>query len=72
MTDESVDRDSLRVLLDATDWTTEQARQVDWTAVEGSLGRSLPNDYKRLVERFGEGTFDDGYIDLHAPEDLPS
>nr|WSX54172.1 SMI1/KNR4 family protein [Streptomyces sp. NBC_00974] len=67
---ESAGVDWLESLANAVDWGTKQVLQVDWTGVEECLGYQLPSDYKRLVERFGKGTFDDGYIDLHAPEDL--
>ncbi|MFE5520064.1 SMI1/KNR4 family protein [Streptomyces virginiae] len=70
MTIELAGVDWLESLANAVDWGTKQVLQVDWTGVEGRLGCRLPSDYKRLVERFGKGTFDDGYIDLHAPEDL--
>ncbi|MGW3123959.1 Lsr2 family DNA-binding protein [Streptomyces sp. NPDC001107] len=30
---------------------------VDWTAVESTLGRSLPQDYKELVAAYGPGSF---------------
>ncbi|MET7288972.1 hypothetical protein [Streptomyces sp. NPDC005573] len=32
---------------------------VDWTTTEDTLGTALPADYKRLVETYGEGVFDD-------------
>ncbi|MFJ7154384.1 SMI1/KNR4 family protein [Streptomyces sp. NPDC101118] len=70
MTGEREDVDALQSLADAADWPSEQVLQVDWAAAERRLGYRLPGDYKRLVERFGKGTFDDGYVDLHLPEDL--
>ncbi|MGW6687840.1 SMI1/KNR4 family protein [Streptomyces sp. NPDC054961] len=70
MTTEPDGGDWFQSLVSAAGWGTKQALQVDWAAVEEGLGYRLPSDYKRLVERFGKGTFDDGYIDLHAPEDF--
>ncbi|MFE5584134.1 SMI1/KNR4 family protein [Kitasatospora sp. NPDC056531] len=70
MTTESAGADWLPQLVTATAWGAEQTLQIDWASVEERLGSPLPGDYKRLVERFGKGTFDDGYIDLHVPEDL--
>ncbi|MFD5323493.1 hypothetical protein [Streptomyces sp. NPDC127092] len=32
---------------------------VDWTRTERALGTALPADYKRLVETYGEGVFDE-------------
>ncbi|MGV9313770.1 hypothetical protein ACWDR0_16505 [Streptomyces sp. NPDC003691] len=37
----------------------------DWAAVEGRLGTRLPRDYKRMVEVFGDGVFDD-YLYLNV------
>ncbi|MFD3679881.1 SMI1/KNR4 family protein [Streptomyces sp. NPDC058613] len=70
MTTESAGVDWLQPLAHAVDWGTNQVLQIDWTTVEEHLGSRLPSDYKQLMERFGKGTFDDGYIDLHLPEDL--
>ncbi|MFD5098614.1 hypothetical protein [Streptomyces albidochromogenes] len=50
---------------------------VDWARTERSLGAALPADYKRLVETYGDGIFDEtirllvpdsayGDCDLHA------
>ncbi|WP_112270102.1 SMI1/KNR4 family protein [Lentzea terrae] len=38
----------------------------DWAAVESSIGLTLPNDYKALVEIFPEGTFQ-GFVELIRP-----
>ncbi|MEV7401889.1 hypothetical protein AB0N93_16040 [Streptomyces sp. NPDC091267] len=32
---------------------------VDWAQFERALGLALPDDYKRLVETYGDGTFDE-------------
>lgn len=32
---------------------------VDWARAERALGTALPADYKRLVETYGDGVFDD-------------
>lgn len=32
---------------------------VDWTQAERALGSGLPSDYKRLVETYGDGVFDE-------------
>lgn len=32
---------------------------IDWPSTEQHLGHALPSDYKAIVERFGEGMFDD-------------
>ncbi|MFE9797172.1 hypothetical protein ACFYRL_36295 [Streptomyces goshikiensis] len=70
MTTEPAGVDWLESLVGTVDWGTKPVLQADWAGVEGRLGYRLPSDHKRLVERFGKGTFDDGYIDLPAPEDL--
>ncbi|MFF0141716.1 hypothetical protein ACFYRN_35290 [Streptomyces sp. NPDC005227] len=49
-----------------TGWPADRVRVVDWAAVEARLGTVLPGDYKRLVERFGYGAFDD-YLGLFLP-----
>jgi hypothetical protein len=41
---------------------------VDWRAVESSLGRRLPGDYKELIEHFPDGLFR-GLIQLNRPGD---
>ncbi|MFH8484840.1 SMI1/KNR4 family protein [Streptomyces longisporoflavus] len=47
-----------------TGWTQPAQRpDADWAAVESRLGTTLPADYKRMVETFGEGAFD-GYLEL--------
>lgn len=52
-------------LMQITGWTQPaQQPDVDWAEVESRLGTALPNDYKRMVETFGEGAFD-GYLDLN-------
>ncbi|MEU0969442.1 hypothetical protein ABZ357_30075 [Streptomyces sp. NPDC005917] len=33
----------------------EVAVEIDWERVEGELGTSLPDDYKRLAEHTGQG-----------------
>ncbi|MEV8003420.1 hypothetical protein [Streptomyces sp. CS147] len=38
-------------------------QDVDWAGVESRLGAVLPSDYKRMVETFGEGSFD-GLLNL--------
>ncbi|MGW4567902.1 hypothetical protein ACWEN3_37840 [Streptomyces sp. NPDC004561] len=52
-------------LIRITGWTQPARRpDVDWAEVESGLGTALPSDYKRMVETFGEGSFD-GYLDLN-------
>ncbi|MFB7221378.1 hypothetical protein [Streptomyces sp. NPDC056227] len=46
-----------------TGWSRERGDVVDWTTAETRLGTALPGDYKRLVELFGYGAFDD-YLSL--------
>ncbi|WP_157361877.1 SMI1/KNR4 family protein [Haloechinothrix halophila] len=41
-------------------------RSIDWAAVESQLDSPLPSDYKRLVERYGAGVFDD-FIWVYQP-----
>ena len=38
----------------------------DWEAIEGELGSRLPTDYKRLVEVYGPGSFDD-FVHIYQP-----
>ncbi|MEE1783239.1 hypothetical protein PUR71_09980 [Streptomyces sp. SP17BM10] len=70
MTTDSAGVEWLLRLVTATGWDAEQTLQVDWTSAEDRVGSRLPGDYKRLIEWFGKGTFDDGYVDLHVPDDL--
>ncbi|MFC9457571.1 SMI1/KNR4 family protein [Streptomyces sp. NPDC056983] len=49
-----------------TGWPADRAQVVNWAAAEARLGTVLPGDYKRLVERFGYGAFDD-YLRLFLP-----
>jgi hypothetical protein len=51
-----------------TGWTRDRADVIDWTAVETRLGTALPGDYKRLVELFGYGAFDEYLVLLLAGE----
>jgi hypothetical protein len=37
---------------------------IDWEQFEGSLGVTLPSDYKWLIEAYGPGTFDDFFYVL--------
>jgi hypothetical protein len=39
----------------------------DWAAAEKELGTPLPEDYKDLVNTYGEGCFSDLYICLFSP-----
>ncbi|MGY0059598.1 SMI1/KNR4 family protein [Streptomyces sp. LZ34] len=48
---------------------TGRIRTADCAAAEARLGTALPSDYKRLVETFGDGSFD-GYLDVYLPADL--
>ncbi|WP_055588041.1 SMI1/KNR4 family protein [Peterkaempfera griseoplana] len=50
-----------------TGWDPDRRSQADWAAAEARLGTALPSDYKELIERFGDGTFD-GYLDIHLPD----
>ncbi|WP_199546920.1 SMI1/KNR4 family protein [Streptomyces sp. N35] len=49
-----------------THWSTDRTHPVDWAETEAGLGTPLPADYKRLVEIFGQGAFDDD-LTLHTP-----
>ncbi|MEU1707526.1 SMI1/KNR4 family protein [Streptomyces sp. NPDC005706] len=61
--DENVDW--LERLKEITGWNQPDERpDVDWAELESRLGTTLPADYKRMVETFGEGAFD-GYLDLN-------
>ncbi|HEV8562248.1 MAG TPA: hypothetical protein VGR06_38500 [Actinophytocola sp.] len=40
--------------------------RTDWSTVERSLGAGLPEDYKRLVDAYGPGSFD-GFLWLVQP-----
>ncbi|SOE08990.1 SMI1-KNR4 cell-wall [Streptomyces sp. 2323.1] len=39
---------------------------IEWTAVERALGTQLPSDYKKLVERYGTGSFK-GFLSILQP-----
>lgn len=59
------DVDWVERLKQLTGWTQgDQRPDVDWAEVESRLGLALPSDYKRMVETFGEGAFDD-FLDLN-------
>ncbi|MFE5484654.1 SMI1/KNR4 family protein [Streptomyces sp. NPDC056527] len=59
------DIDWVERLVLITGWAEPAQRpDVDWAEVESRLGTTLPSDYKRMVETFGEGAFD-GYLDLN-------
>lgn len=59
------DIDWVERLVQITGWTQPAQRpDVDWDAMESRLRTTLPSDYKRMVETFGEGAFD-GYLDLN-------
>jgi hypothetical protein len=59
------DVDWLHRLTQITAWTHPAQRpDMDWVEVESRLGTTLPGDYKRMVETFGEGAFD-GFLDLN-------
>ncbi len=49
-----------------TGWDITGARTVDWAETEARIGTALPSDYKRLVELFGDGAFDE-YLRMHIP-----
>ncbi|MER7695837.1 MULTISPECIES: hypothetical protein [unclassified Streptomyces] len=59
------DVDWVARLIRITGWT-QPAQQPDarWAEVEARLGTTLPTDYKRMVETFGEGAFD-AYLSLN-------
>jgi hypothetical protein len=38
----------------------------DWVNIERQLGTALPDDYKRLVDRYGPGSFD-GFLWVFQP-----
>ncbi|MEW2625637.1 hypothetical protein [Streptomyces sp. NPDC048106] len=38
----------------------------DWESVEGALGRTLPIDYKRIIDAYGSGSFC-GFLRLYQP-----
>ncbi|MEU6764085.1 hypothetical protein ABZ916_16360 [Streptomyces sp. NPDC046853] len=53
------DVDWVKRLRRITRWTQPAQRpDTDWAEVESRVGITLPGDYKRMVETFGEGTFD--------------
>ncbi|MEU9058958.1 hypothetical protein AB0D13_08790 [Streptomyces sp. NPDC048430] len=63
--DEDEDVDWMERLIRITGWTQPAQRaDVHWAEVESRLGTALPNDYKRMVETFGEGAFD-AYLSLN-------
>lgn len=59
------DVDWVRQLTVITGWTLPARRpDLDWAEAESRLGSALPDDCKRMVGTFGEGSFD-GYLDLN-------
>ncbi|MEU5011196.1 hypothetical protein AB0G35_13025 [Streptomyces sp. NPDC021749] len=50
-----------------TGWDASGVRTVDWADVEARIGTPLPSDYKRLVDIFGDGAFDE-FLQLHVPD----
>ncbi|MFH7339051.1 hypothetical protein [Streptomyces sp. KHY 26] len=59
------DVDWVRRLVRITGWTEPAWRpDVDWAEPESRLGTTLPRDYKRMAEMFGQGAFD-GFLDLN-------
>lgn len=59
------DEDWVERLIGITGWTLPPQRpDIDWAETEARLGTCLPGDYKRMVETFGEGAFDD-YLHLN-------
>ncbi|MFF1917345.1 hypothetical protein ACFVYE_38490 [Streptomyces sp. NPDC058239] len=63
--DEDEDVDWMERLIQITGWTQPAQRpDVHWAEVESRLGTALPTDYKRMVETFGEGSFD-AYLNLN-------
>ncbi|MFJ5723148.1 SMI1/KNR4 family protein [Streptomyces sp. NPDC093149] len=63
--DEGEDVDWVERLIRVTGWARPAQRpDMPWAEVESRLGTALPSDYKRMVQTFGEGSFD-GYLDLN-------
>ncbi|MER5986988.1 SMI1/KNR4 family protein [Streptomyces sp. NPDC001787] len=59
------DEDWVERLIGITGWTLPPQRPgIDWAQIEDRVGTRLPGDYKRMVETFGEGSFD-GYLGLN-------
>ncbi|MFD8971175.1 hypothetical protein [Streptomyces sp. NPDC059593] len=59
------DEDWVERLIGITGWILPPRRpDVDWAQIEERMGTRLPRDYKRMVETFGEGAFDD-YLQLN-------
>ncbi|MFE5854321.1 hypothetical protein ACFQ61_14050 [Streptomyces sp. NPDC056500] len=58
-------------LLRATSWT-DQRLTLPWDAVESALETTLPGDYKRLCEAFGEGVFSGAYFPLSVSAGVSS
>ncbi|MFG7946299.1 hypothetical protein DEH18_29775 [Streptomyces sp. NHF165] len=46
----------------------EQVAEIDWPAVEQTLGMSLPRDYKELASVYGPGSFCD-FISIYHPNE---
>src|SRR5260370_16561952 len=46
--------------------------RIDWTEVENRLGFPLPDDYRALMETYGEGSFDDFLWLLHPTSPNPN
>lgn len=53
---------------------TRDTQVVDWPAVETSLGRRLPSDYKRFIERVGPGQYGNIVVasPTHATAEIPA
>jgi hypothetical protein len=60
--------DSVEHLADLVGLRQRASFSFDWQAVEGSVGRPLPQDYKTLVETFPQGRFQ-GFVELIRPGD---
>ncbi|MEX0171416.1 hypothetical protein MRBLMG1_004065 [Streptomyces sp. LMG1-1-1.1] len=59
------DEDWVERLVGITGHTLPPQRPgIDWGKVEARVGMRLPSDYKRMVETFGEGSFD-AYLGLN-------
>ncbi|MFD2012202.1 hypothetical protein [Streptomyces narbonensis] len=59
------DEDWVERLIGITGWVLPPRRpDVDWAQVETRTGTRLPRDFKRMVETFGEGAFDE-YLHLN-------
>lgn len=65
-------RDRLDLLLALVPAPNRGGSDVDWPEVERGLGVRLPEDYKLLINSYGEGSFDDFIWVLHPTTTNPN